>query len=99
MEDEIETQPLRYFSTLYGHEGENSLLSYLASEGLASALMAGEDHRLRAFTAFSVQITLTDKGIEDYQKVIEAVFKYSENIRNEGPRQYIFDEMQALGRA
>ena len=31
LENEITTQPLQYFSTLYGNEGENSLLSYLAS--------------------------------------------------------------------
>jgi len=40
---------------------------------------------------------LTDKGLEDFEKVIEAVFKYSQNIRNLGPQEYIFEEMQALG--
>lgn len=38
---EHETKPLEYFSHLFGHEGENSLLSYLISEGLALELSAG----------------------------------------------------------
>ena len=33
-----DTKPLNYFSHLFGHEGENSLLSYLISEGLALGL-------------------------------------------------------------
>ena len=34
-----QTQPLLYFTHLFGHEGQNSLLSYLISEGLARELM------------------------------------------------------------
>jgi insulysin len=60
MELEIETSPMAYFTELFGHEGENSLLSYLSSEGLATGVSAGEEHRLHAFTAFSVSISLTN---------------------------------------
>ena len=31
--------------------------------------------------------------------MVEAVFKYSQMIRDKGPQQYIFDESKALGRA
>ena len=61
-------------SHLFGHEGENSLLSYLISEGLALELSSGYDHELWNFSTFSVDITLTKKGLENYEKVIEAVF-------------------------
>jgi insulysin len=61
-------------SHLFGHEGENSLLSYLISEGLALELSAGGDHELWAYSTFAVNITLTKKGVEHYEQVIEAVF-------------------------
>jgi insulysin len=40
---EWKSKPLLYFSHLFGHEGENSLLSHLKEEGLAMELVAGYD--------------------------------------------------------
>jgi len=39
-------KPNSYISTVLGHEGPNSLLSQLISEGLATALMAGGSNRM-----------------------------------------------------
>jgi insulysin len=61
-------------SHLFGHEGENSLLSYLISLGYALELSSSYDHELWSYSTFSVEITLTKKGLENYDKVIEAVF-------------------------
>jgi len=66
-----------YYSFLFGHEGENSLLSYLKSEGYAYELSAGGDHELWNFSNFYVDISLTKKGLDNYDKVCEAVFKYA----------------------
>ena len=74
VELEHNTQPLRYMAHLFGHEGENSLLSYLISEGLALELSAGGDHELFSFSTFAIEIMLTKKGVDNYEKVIEAVF-------------------------
>lgn len=76
-EREYKSQPLRYFSHLFGHEGKNSLLSYLKSEGYAMSLSAGEDHEMGIFSDFSVTIGLTAKGLAEYHKVAQAVFKYA----------------------
>ncbi len=40
-------KPNSYLSSVIGHEGPNSLLSQLISEGLASALMAGGSNRMQ----------------------------------------------------
>ena len=73
-ETDYKRNPLSYYSHLFGHEGENSILSWLKNEGLALELCAGGDHNLWGFSIFEMTIKLTKKGIENYEKVIEAVF-------------------------
>ena len=65
-EEEYRTQPLKYHSHLFGHEGENSLLSYLKAQGLALELSSGYDHEIRSFSNFFIDITLTKKGLENF---------------------------------
>lgn len=50
---------MRYISHLVGHEGENSLLSYLINKGWALELSCGEDHELWSFSTLEMDITLT----------------------------------------
>lgn len=76
-EKEYKSKPLWYFSHLFGHEGENSLLSYLAQEGYALGLSAGDDHEMGCFSDFYISIDLTKKGLENYEKVAHAAFKYA----------------------
>ena len=96
-EAEYKSQPLRYMSHLFGHEGENSLLSYLTKEGYALELSAGEEHEMGIFSDFSIDITLTKKGLEEHEKVIEAVFKYAQRIKEVGPQDYVHEECRQLG--
>lgn len=58
-ENEFKTRPLQYFSHLFGHGGENSLLSYLKTKGFAMALTAKHEYYLQAFSTFRLEITLT----------------------------------------
>lgn len=97
VEKEFKSRPLDYFMHLFGHEGENSLLSYLISEGLALELSAGADHELYSFSTFTVEVTLTKKGLENYESVIEAVFQYAQRLRDAGPQDYIHNECRDLG--
>lgn len=95
---EYKTQPLRYHSHLFGHEGENSLLSYLISEGLALELSSSHDHELNgAFSNFNVDISLTKKGLENYEQVIASVFQYARLVRDRGVQDYVFQETKRVG--
>lgn len=97
-EAEYLSEPLKYHSHLFGHEGQNSLLSYLIAEGLALELSSSHDHELNgAFSNLNVDITLTKKGLAEYGRVIEAVFKYAQVVRDRGAQQYIFDETKRIG--
>ena len=45
-----------------------------------------------------VEISLTKKGLENYEKVAEAVFQYAQRIREAGPQEYIYKENNDLGK-
>ena len=53
-ERDPQTQPLNYLSSVVGHEGENSLLSYLKSEDLALELCTSIDHSLNGISFFEI---------------------------------------------
>ena len=74
--DEWKTLHMGYFAHLIGHEGENSLLSYLKQEGYVMELCAGGYDELDCMSNFYVNITLTKKGLAHTDKVVNSVFKY-----------------------
>lgn len=88
---------MNYLSHLFGHEGENSLFSYLKEQGLALKLSSSGSHEIDTFSRFDLTITLSEKGLKEYEKVIEAVFLYATKIEEAGPKKYIFDEIKDTG--
>lgn len=98
LELEHDKGPLNYFSHLIGHEGENSLLSYLKSKNWALGLSAGGDHELYGMSTMELNITLTKNGLENHEKVIEAVFQYTNQLHKAGPQEWIFNEVNDLGK-
>ena len=94
------TKPLHYVSWLLGHEGKGSLLSLLKKEHLAFALCAEvETSNLTdclLYSLFTLNITLTEQGCADYQKVIDFVFQYNFMIRKAGPNERIYREIQQI---
>ena len=93
-----EHQPIKYLYELIGHEGENSLLSYLKEQDLALELATMLDHKMHAFSNLTIQITLTAKGLERYEEVLEVTYKYLQMLRDNGPQQYFFDESKSIGK-
>ncbi|SFC82989.1 insulinase family protein [Pseudoalteromonas denitrificans] len=90
-------KPLTFISHLLGNEGEGSLFSYLKQQGLIESLGAyhyGPDD----FELFTVSMSLTKKGLADYQKITQAVFAYLKLIANEGLKPSYFDELKAVAK-
>lgn len=83
---------MAYVSHVLGHEGENSLLSALIAKDLATEISSGYDHMLHAFTYFDISITLTDKGFDHYEDVIEIVWARIHEFKKSEPQEYIFKE-------
>ncbi len=89
-------KPVSYVANLVGHEGEGSLLSRLKAEGLAEGLAAGSGLSWPGGELFSVSITLTEKGVADYQRVVQLFFAYTEMLRQQGAQQWLYDEQTRL---
>jgi insulysin len=59
---------LSYFSHLFGHEGENSLMSYLKKEDLAMTVYSMEGNYMKGVESLlEVEVVLTTKGLENYE--------------------------------
>ena len=90
------SNPASYISFLLGHEGENSLLSYLIDEGLALELSAGSNNEMDLFSTIEITIKLTKKGLENHRDVIEIVHKYLNILKEKGIQKYLFEEKQYI---
>ena len=49
------------------------------------ALNAGGDSELDCMSDFSITITLTKKGLANHEKVLDAIFKYIQRLKEVGP--------------
>jgi len=49
---------------MFGHEGKNSILSYLKEQGLATHLQVSKKSMVKQMTKFEVTVELTLKGLK-----------------------------------
>jgi len=54
-----------YFHELFGHEGQNSILSYLRDNDLGMGVTIKRNEVIKQMTMFEMVIDLTDKGLEN----------------------------------
>ena len=94
--DAYDVKPVAYLGNLVGHEGEGSLLSQLKAEGLAESLGAGSGLGWRGGALFSVNISLTEKGAANHERVLGWLFAYMDMLREKGPREWLYEEQSRL---
>ncbi|CAF4219328.1 unnamed protein product, partial [Rotaria sordida] len=85
-------KPESYLSHLIGHQGDDSLSSYLKTLGLAIELVAGKSNSAPGFNFFSIDIQLTIEGLNQWERVLYSVYQYLAMLRKEGPKEWIFNE-------
>ena len=83
---------LGYYSHLLGHESEGSLLNLLIKEGLAFSLSSGTYMQEDYFSSLTVTVKLTEKGFEEYVRVIEALAAYLQVIKTQPVQEWVYDE-------
>ena len=90
-------KPTRYLSHLLGHEGRGSLLSLLKSRQYATELFADDSTKSCAsFSVFTINIELTERGLESVDEIVSMVFAYMDLLRSEGPQKWIQTESQTI---
>ncbi|SCV05946.1 LANO_0H18668g1_1 [Lachancea nothofagi CBS 11611] len=94
-----ESKPSHHLSHLIGHEGSGSLLAFLKMKGWANELSAGAHTVSTGNALFSVDVDLTDNGIENYEQVVLSVFQYIELLKQELPQDWIYTELRDTAEA
>ena len=95
-EDHWREKPLYFIANQIGYEGKGSLLSYLKAEDLADSVGAWLGMDQPEQSTFDIHIDLTPKGLEQKERVIEAVFSKIALIKEAGVDQSLFDEQSRL---
>ena len=94
-----ESKPEKILGSIIGHEGKGSLLSFLKEKGLATGLGAHGAPDTPDYGSLGIYITLTEKGVEQYQTVLEYCFSYFEMLKKEGFKDYLFERRRLEGGA
>ncbi|KAF3690508.1 Nardilysin [Channa argus] len=93
-------KPLHYMSWLIGHEGTGSILSLLRKKCWALALFGGNSEtgfdQNTTYSIFSISITLTDQGYQNFYQVVHFVFQYLKMLQTLGPQQRVYEEIQKI---
>lgn len=83
-------------SHVLGHEGSTSLLAQLKRENLAEGLGMGNFRAGHDQCLLSLTVKLTNKGVQEYEKVIARCFEGITSIRQSGIPLYVYDEVRHL---
>ena len=94
--DDYHTQPTSYLSSAIGHEGPYTLTSSLNKDNLCNELVAGPSNYCKTYSTFSISISLTKKGIENYKEVILRTLKYIKVIQSKGINKRFYDECKQI---
>ncbi len=89
-------RPGSYIAHLIGHEGQGSLLSELKEKGWAVGLHAGTGNTGISTHTFTVRVSLTQSGFENWQEVAANIFQYIREIQKRGIEQWRFEESKVL---
>ena len=96
LSDYKDSKPSTIIGSLIGHEGKGSLLSKLKEEGLVLSLSAGGGNSHPDINSFSISVSLTKKGLSDYERIMELIFNYIQMLRDHGIEEYTFKENQTM---
>jgi insulysin len=92
---DYESKPGTLLGSLIGHEGKGSLLSLLKQKGYATGIGAGAWLSTLDYGRMSISVTVTPKGMENYQEIVHLTFAYIEMLKKEPYPSYYYQELAA----
>lgn len=96
LNDYLESKPASIVASLIGYEGKGSLLSKLKGEGLVLGLSAGGGSSHPNVNFMKINVSLTQKGMENYERILELVFSYINMLKKHGIEEFTFKENQTM---
>ncbi|MBE8597514.1 pitrilysin [Xenorhabdus sp. BG5] len=83
-----------YVGYLIGNRSQNTLSDWLQKQGLIESIDAGANPKTDGNSGtFNIYVSLTDKGLEQRDQVIAAIFSYINLLKQQGINKSYFDEM------
>ncbi len=89
-------QPLNVIGHVLGHEGKNSIYSYLKAKNWVESLVAGQGLAYQGVTVFSLSVSLTKEGLLHKREILQAIYSHINTLQKEGIPQWVFDELQQV---
>lgn len=92
--NEFRSKADTYLAYMIGNRSKNTLADWLLKQGLADDIESNvSPNELRNSGTFSIDISLTDKGLQQREDIINAVFAYLRLIKKQGIKAEYFTEM------
>ncbi|CAJ0878159.1 7976_t:CDS:2, partial [Entrophospora sp. SA101] len=60
---------------------------------LANSLGAGSGDVSAGFGFFNIDVDLTESGLANYEEVVKIIFQYIKMLKNEGIKEWIYNEV------
>ena len=89
-------KPLNFLTTLFGHEGPNTLTASLKRDNLITDLVTDRNDYATVFSTFDIEVELTKKGFQNYKEVILRILKYIKTIQEKPINKRYFEEEQKI---
>ena len=94
--DNYKVNPFYFFTSLFGHEGPNTLTACLKRDNLITDLLSSSEDYAKVFTVIQLDISLTKKGFDNYKDVIYRVLKYISVIKEKKICERYFNELKDI---
>lgn len=96
---DFKVKPVDYMAYILGYEGKGSLTSYLRNRTLALEVHTGASYGFEKntlYTLFSVSVVMTDKGFDNIEEILKAIYSYVRLLKETGPVEWLFKELQDI---
>ncbi|KAJ1653770.1 metalloprotease, partial [Coemansia sp. RSA 25] len=93
-------RPFDYINSLLGHKEPGSIYSVLRKNGWATGISAYSSGRYYdGFGIYSIDITATPKGLENYEAIVSIIFGYIDMLIEKGLQEWHYQELLLIRKA
>ncbi|KAJ2744851.1 metalloprotease [Coemansia sp. BCRC 34301] len=93
-------KPFEYIDSLLGHKESGSIYSVLRTNSWATDIQAySSGEYYDEFGIYSIDITATPEGLENYEAIVSIVFGYINMLIEHGPQEWYYKELSLISKA